>query len=93
MFRCFRHQSTVLEIETVDADLPRPSTVQNATETPLKPPSANSRVPNLDYPNRSALILAPDPSGSEGGPMPVRAVSKPRHALKPLIPGSAVVFE
>ena len=63
--------------EPIATDLPRPSTIllgANATETRFKHLSLNSTevihlalhgYADLDYPDRSALIFAPDPSGSE----------------------------
>ena len=75
-----------LEVETIAADLPRPSTIllgADATETRFKHLSLNSTevihlalhgYADLDYPDRSALIFAPDPSGSEDGLLQVREI-------------------
>ena len=75
-----------LEVETVAADLPRPSTIllgADATESRFKHLSLNSTevihlalhgYADLDYPDRSALIFAPDPSGSEDGLLQVREI-------------------
>jgi CHAT domain-containing protein len=68
-----------VEVETVAMDLPKPSTIllgADATESrfkhlPLKSTDvihlALHGYADLDYPDRSALIFAPDPSGSEDG--------------------------
>ena len=75
-----------LEVETIAADLPRPSTIllgADATETHFKHLSLNSTevihlalhgYADLDYPDRSALVFAPDPSGSEDGLLQVREI-------------------
>ena len=75
-----------LEVETIAADLPRPSTIllgADATETRFKHLSLNSTevihlalhgYADLDYPDRSALIFAPDPSGTEDGLLQVREI-------------------
>ena len=88
-----------LEVETIATDLPRPSTIllgADATETRFKHLSLNSTevihlalhgYADLDYPDRSALIFAPDPSGSEDGLLQVREIrslhlkAKARHAI------------
>ncbi len=75
-----------LEVETIATDLPRPSTIllgADATETHFKHLSLNSTevihlalhgYADLDYPDRSALIFAPDPSGTEDGLLQVREI-------------------
>ena len=75
-----------LEVETIATDLPRPSTIllgADATETRFKHLSLNSTevihlalhgYADLDYPDRSALIFAPDPSGTEDGLLQVREI-------------------
>jgi CHAT domain-containing protein/tetratricopeptide (TPR) repeat protein len=75
-----------LEVETIATDLPRPSTIllgADATETRFKHLSLNSTevihlalhgYADLDYPDRSALVFAPDPSGSEDGLLQVREI-------------------
>jgi CHAT domain-containing protein len=75
-----------LEVETIAADLPRPSTIllgADATETHFKHLSLSSTevihlalhgYADLDYPDRSALIFAPDPSGTEDGLLQVREI-------------------
>ena len=75
-----------LEVETVATDLPRPSTIllgADATEARFKHLSLNSTevihlalhgYADLDYPDRSALVFAPDPSGSEDGLLQVREI-------------------
>jgi CHAT domain-containing protein len=75
-----------LEVETIAADLPRPSTIllgADATETHFKHLSLSSTevihlalhgYADLDYPDRSALVFAPDPSGSEDGLLQVREI-------------------
>ena len=74
------------EVETIAADLPRPSTIllgADATETRFKHLSLDSTevihlalhgYADLDYPDRSALIFAPDPSGTEDGLLQVREI-------------------
>jgi CHAT domain-containing protein len=73
-------------VETIATDLPRPSTIllgADATETRFKHLSLNSTevihlalhgYADLDYPDRSALVFAPDPSGSEDGLLQVREI-------------------
>ena len=75
-----------LEVETIATDLPRPSTIllgADATETRFKHLSLNSTevihlalhgYADLDYPDRSALIFAPDPSRTEDGLLQVREI-------------------
>jgi CHAT domain-containing protein len=75
-----------LEVETIAEDLPRPSTIllgSEATESRFKQLSLDSTVvihlalhgyADLDYPDRSALIFAPDPSGREDGLLQVREI-------------------
>jgi CHAT domain-containing protein len=75
-----------LEVETIATDLPRPSTIllgADATETHFKHLSLNSTevihlalhgYADLDYPDRSALIFAPDTSGTEDGLLQVREI-------------------
>jgi CHAT domain-containing protein len=75
-----------LEVETIAADLPKPSTIllgADATETRFKHLSLDSTevvhlalhgYADLDYPDRSALIFAPDSSGSEDGLLQVREI-------------------
>jgi CHAT domain-containing protein len=75
-----------LEVETIATDLPRPSAIllgADATETHFKHLSVNSTevihlalhgYADLDYPDRSALVFAPDPSGSEDGLLQVREI-------------------
>jgi len=75
-----------LEVETIAADLPRPSTIllgADATESHFKHLSLDSTevihlalhgYADLDYPDRSALIFAPDPSRTEDGLLQVREI-------------------
>ena len=75
-----------LEVETIAEDLPRPRTIllgADATETHFKHLSLGSTevihlalhgYADLDYPDRSALIFAPDSSGSEDGLLQVREI-------------------
>jgi CHAT domain-containing protein len=75
-----------LEVETIATDLPRPSMIllgADATETRFKHLSLNSTevihlalhgYADLDYPDRSALIFAPDTSGTEDGLLQVREI-------------------
>jgi CHAT domain-containing protein len=75
-----------LEVETIAADLPRPSTIllgADATETHFKHLSLSSTevvhlalhgYADLDYPDRSALIFAPDTSGTDDGLLQVREI-------------------
>lgn len=74
------------EVETIAQDLPRPSTIlegADATETHFKHlPLDSTQVihlalhgyADLDYPDRSALIFAPDPDGSDDGLLQVREI-------------------
>jgi CHAT domain-containing protein len=78
------------EVETIAQDLPRPSTLlegADATETRFKHlPLASTQVihlalhgyADLDYPDRSALIFAPDPSGTDDGLLQVREIREMR---------------
>ena len=75
-----------LEVETIAHDLPRPSTIllgPDATEAHFKHlPLDNTEVVHLalhgyadvDYPDRSALVFAPDPTGTEDGLLQVREI-------------------
>jgi CHAT domain-containing protein len=75
-----------LEVERIAADLPQPSTIllgANATESRFKHLSLDSTevihlalhgYADLDYPDRSALIFAPEPSGDEDGLLQVREI-------------------
>jgi CHAT domain-containing protein len=74
------------EVETIAKDLPKPSTIlegAEATETRFKHlPLASTQVihlalhgyADLDYPDRSALIFAPDTSGTNDGLLQVREI-------------------
>ena len=74
------------EVETIAGDLPRPSIIllgSDATETHFKSVSADSTkvihlalhgYVDLDYPDRSALIFAPEPSGKDDGMLQVREI-------------------
>jgi CHAT domain-containing protein len=74
------------EVETIAGDLPRPSVIllgSDATETHFKSVSADSAkvihlalhgYVDLDYPDRSALIFAPEPSGKDDGMLQVREI-------------------
>jgi CHAT domain-containing protein len=74
------------EVETIAGDLPRPSVIllgSDATETHFKTVSADSTkvihlalhgYADLDYPDRSALIFAPEPSGKDDGMLQVREI-------------------
>jgi CHAT domain-containing protein len=74
------------EVENVAQDLPRPDTIllgADATEGRFKHlPLASTSVIHLalhgyadeDYPDRSALIFAPDPTGAEDGLLQVREI-------------------
>jgi CHAT domain-containing protein len=78
--------SSKLEVETIAADLPRPSTIllgPDATESNFKQSALNSTdvihlalhgFADLDYPDRSALLFAPDASGKEDGMLQVREI-------------------
>jgi CHAT domain-containing protein len=74
------------EVETIAADLPRPDTIllgANATEARFKHLPLNSTdvihlalhgYADEDYPDRSALVFAPDPSDIEDGLLQVREI-------------------
>ena len=74
------------EVETIAQDLPRPSTIlegADATETRFKQlPLQSTEVIHLalhgyadmDYPDRSALIFASEPSGTDDGLLQVREI-------------------
>jgi len=74
------------EVETIAQDLPQPSTLlegAEATETRFKHlPLQSTQVihlalhgyADLDYPDRSALIFAPDASGTDDGLLQVREI-------------------
>ncbi len=74
------------EVETIAQDLPRPSAIlegADATETRFKHlPLGSTQVihlalhgyADLDYPDRSALIFAPEPSGTDDGLLQVREI-------------------
>ncbi len=76
------------EVETIAADLPKPSTVllgADATETRFKRlPLAQYNVMHLalhgyvdtEYPDRSALIFAPEKNGPDDGMLQVREIEK-----------------
>ena len=78
------------EVETIAEDLPKPSTLlegADATETRFKTlPLASTQVihlalhgyADLDYPDRSALIFAPEPSGKDDGLLQVREIREMR---------------
>ncbi len=75
-----------MEVESIAKDLPRPSTVlegAEATETRFKQlPLDSTEVihlalhgyADLDYPDRSALVFAPDSSGTDDGLLQVREI-------------------
>ena len=75
-----------LEVESIAKDLPRPSTVlegADATESHFKQlPLGSTEVihlalhgyADLDYPDRSALVFAPDSSGANDGLLQVREI-------------------
>jgi CHAT domain-containing protein len=77
-----------LEVETIARDLPQPSTIllgADATESRFKGLALNKTevvhlalhgYADLDYPDRSALIFAPDPTGAEDGLLQVREVRR-----------------
>lgn len=77
-----------LEVETIARDLPQPSTIllgADATESHFKHLALNRTevihlalhgYVDLDYPDRSALIFAPDPTGAEDGLLQVREVRR-----------------
>jgi CHAT domain-containing protein len=74
------------EVETIAQDLPRPSIIlegADATETQFKHlPLDSTQVihlalhgyADLDYPDRSALVFAPDPTGANDGLLQVREI-------------------
>jgi CHAT domain-containing protein len=74
------------EVETIASDLPHPATLllgSDATETHFKNlPLANYNVLHLalhgyvdnDYPDRSALVFAPEPNGPDDGLLQVREI-------------------
>jgi CHAT domain-containing protein len=76
------------EVETIAADLPKPSTLllgQDATETRFKSlPLGNVAVLHLalhgyvdtDFPDRSALVFAPQPGGADDGLLEVREIRR-----------------
>ncbi len=78
------------EVETIAHDLPRPSTIlegPQATETQFKNlPLDSTQVihlalhgyADLDYPDRSALMFAPDPTGANDGMLQVREIREMR---------------
>lgn len=75
-----------LEVESIAKDLPKPSTIlegATATEGHFKSLPLDSTdvihlalhgYADLDYPERSALIFAPDPNGSEDGLLQLREI-------------------
>jgi CHAT domain-containing protein len=75
-----------LEVESIAQDLPKPSTIlegANATEGNFKSLPLDSTdvihlalhgYADLDYPERSALIFAPDPNGREDGLLQLREI-------------------
>lgn len=74
------------EVETIARDLPRPNTIllgANATETRFKQISTESAdvihlalhgYADLDYPDRSALIFAPEVNGPDDGLLQAREI-------------------
>jgi CHAT domain-containing protein len=74
------------EVETIAQDLPHPNTIlfgANATETRFKQLSTESTevihlalhgYADVDYPDRSALIFAPEPNGPDDGLLQVREI-------------------
>jgi CHAT domain-containing protein len=76
------------EVESIAQDLPQPSTIllgSEATETRFKRlPLEDTQVihlalhgyADLDYPDRSALIFAPDSAGSDDGLLQIREIRK-----------------
>jgi CHAT domain-containing protein len=74
------------EVETIAHDLPKPSTIllgANATETRFKGLSTESTdvihlalhgYADLDYPDRSALIFAPEANGPDDGLLQAREI-------------------
>ena len=75
-----------IEVESIADDLPRPSTIllgSDATETRFKVLFTESSdvihlalhgYADLDYPDRSALIFAPEPDGPDDGLLQVREI-------------------
>ena len=75
-----------VEVETIASDLPRPNTIllgADATETRFKQLSTESTevihlalhgYADVDYPDRSALIFAPEPNGPDDGLLQVREI-------------------
>jgi CHAT domain-containing protein len=75
-----------IEVETIANDLPRPSTIllgADATETRFKALSTESTdvihialhgYADLDDPDRSALIFAPEPAGPDDGLLQAREI-------------------
>ncbi len=75
-----------LEVESIAQDLPKPSTIlegASATEAHFKSLPLDSTdvihlalhgYADLDYPERSALIFAPDSNGSEDGLLQIREI-------------------
>jgi CHAT domain-containing protein len=78
------------EVQTIATDLPKPSTIllgQDATKTHFEnQPLSRFEVLHLalhgyadmDYPDRSALVFAPQPDGSDDGLLQVREIRKMR---------------
>lgn len=74
------------EVETIAADLPKPNTIllgANATETRFKQLSADSTdvihlalhgYADVEYPDRSALIFAPEANGPDDGMLQAREI-------------------
>ena len=74
------------EVETIAHDLPKPNVIllgANATETHFKQLSSESSevihlalhgYADLEYPDRSALIFAPEPNGPDDGLLQVREI-------------------
>lgn len=74
------------EVETIAQDLPRPNTIllgSNATETRFKQLSTESTevihlalhgYADIEYPDRSALIFAPEPNGPDDGLLQAREI-------------------
>ena len=74
------------EVESIAADLPKPSTIllgSDATETHFKQLPLNQYdvlhlalhgYVDLDYPDRSALVFAPQPQGADDGLLQVREI-------------------
>lgn len=74
------------EVESISRDLPKPDTIllgENATETRFKHVSTESTdvihlalhgYADPDYPDRSALIFAPEPNGPDDGMLQVREI-------------------